>query len=99
MCKTRRACGDCRSRPEWRKAMGAPEACPFLGQIPADITKKTAIPGQLATRRAICAACPHYQLPTCCNCSTSRQDPARELLACRFGFWPKDPPDPTDPTD
>ena len=82
--------------------MGAPEICPFAvesGQIAADLTKKTPISGQLATRRAICAACEHYQLPACCNCPTARLDPARELATCRFNLWPKHQSDPTYPAD
>lgn len=70
--------------------MGAPEVCPLgveAGQVPADLTKKTPISGQIAARRAICAACEHFQTSACCNCPTARKDPARELADCRFGLW------------
>ena len=89
-CRKRLACGDCRSRPAWRAAMGAPEICPFAvesGQIAAP-TPSLPTPS-LPEKRTICAACEHFQKPACCNCPTARKDPARELSACRFNLWPK----------
>ena len=81
-CRKRIACAPCRNDPTWRAAMGAPEICPFTPSLP---TPSPSLP----EKRAICAACEHYQKPACCNCPTARKDPARELAACRFNLWPK----------
>ena len=89
-CRKRLACGDCRSRPEWRKAMGAPEVCPSSISPVAPIVKDCLT---VAQKQAICRACPDFGTRTCCGCQDARKEPWRELSSCRFGRWlPLAPP-------
>jgi len=55
-CRNRIACADCRSRPEWRAAMGAPEICPYGVGATQNETPPKMNP-ELCRSRAHCVRC------------------------------------------
>jgi hypothetical protein len=84
ICASRKFCADCRSRPAWRQAFGAPEICPFLEG--AEVLAHVPVPivYTVEDALAVCASCPKLRPDgrcTGCGCK-SEMRMASETRIC-----------------
>lgn len=88
-CRKRLACGDCRSRPEWRSAMGAPEVCPY-SHTPESPEKFYTIQGNeipwltFEEARKVCEGCSKRDGEACrkCYCKGEVPRPLIDVKVC-----------------
>jgi len=90
ICAARKHCADCRTRPEWRQAFGAPEICPFETTVESPREKFYTIQGveipwlTFEESRKVCQGCSKREGETCrkCYCKGEVPRPLIDVKVC-----------------